>query len=145
MADIYFHNEEINFVLPQKKIIRQWIINASKQEGKTPGAINVIFTSDSYLYELNVRHLSHDTYTDIITFDYTVDNEISGDIFISVDRVKENAKELSIPFKDELHRVIIHGVMHLAGYKDKTQQQKKIMTGKEDYYLSLLPEIMTMS
>ena len=142
MADIYFHNEEINFVLPQKKKIRQWIINASKQEGKTPGAINVIFTSDSYLYGLNVKHLDHDTYTDIITFDYTSDNEISGDIFISIDRVKENAKELMIPINNELHRVIIHGVLHLIGYKDKTPQQKKIMTAKEDYYLSLLPKIM---
>lgn len=142
MAEIYFHNEEINFVLPQKKKIRQWIIKSATLENKTAGAINVIFVSENHLYELNVRHLGHETHTDIITFDYTLENEISGDIFISIDRVKENAKELNIPFINELHRIIIHGVLHLTGYKDKSKQEKKIMTAKEDYYLSLLPEIM---
>lgn len=142
---IYFHNEEINYVLPKKKRIRKWILNTSKNENKEVGDINIVITSDSYLYEVNVRHLSHDTFTDIITFDYSVENEISGDIFISLDRVKENAKEFKSLTLKELHRVIIHGVLHLIGYKDKTKHQKLEMRAKEDYYLSLLPEIMKNS
>jgi len=142
---IYFHLEEIKFVLPNKKLVRKWIISNSCSEKKEVGDINIIFTSDKYLYELNVRHLNHNTLTDIITFDYSVENEINGDIFISLDRVKENAKEFGIPTLNELHRVIIHGVLHLIGYKDKTKHQKLEMRAKEDYYLSLLPEIMKNS
>ncbi len=142
---IYFHNEEIKFVFPDKRRIRKWIINTSEQENKDVGDINIIFTSDNCLYDLNIRHLRHDTFTDIITFDYSVENEINGDIFISLERVRENAKEFGHPSLHELHRVIIHGILHLIGYKDKTKQQKLNMRAKEDYYLSLLPEIMKNS
>ncbi len=144
-TSINFHNEEIEFVLPKKKRIRKWIIHTSELEVKEVGDINIIFTKDNCLYALNIKHLRHDTLTDIITFDYSAENEISGDIFISLERVKENAKEFGLPTLNELHRVIIHGILHLIGYKDKTKQQKLIMRAKEDYYLSLLPEIMKNS
>lgn len=142
---IYFHNEEVNYTLQNKKIIRQWILQTSGLENKVVGDINVVFTSDSYLHRLNVRHLRHDALTDIITFDYSSENQISGDIFISIERVKENASEYNIPFLVELRRIIIHGILHLLGYKDKTKVQKIEMRAKEDYYLSLLPRIMAKS
>jgi rRNA maturation RNase YbeY len=142
---IYFHAEEIKYILPKKKQIRQWIIEVSTLEGKKPGAINIVLANDSYVYDLNVKHLGHDTYTDIITFDYSEKEIINGDVFISMDRVKENARVLGVSFKDELHRVIIHGILHLLGYKDKSKLQKQDMRAKEDYYLSLLPGIKTKS
>lgn len=105
------------------------------------GSINFIFCSDEYLFQLNQKYLKHDTYTDIITFDSSVEEtEISGDIFISLERVKENSKQFSGSFVKELHRVMIHGILHLLGYKDKSPKDKEAMSGKEDYYLSLLPD-----
>ena len=144
-AQIYFHNEEVKYVLPDKIRIRKWILKTSESENRNVGDINIILTSDDYLYHLNVKHLNHDTLTDIITFDYSNENEISGDIFISLERVRENAKEYNHSTLDELHRVIMHGILHLVGYKDKTKPQKVTMRAKEDYYLSLLPKIMKNS
>ncbi len=104
-------------------------------ENKKKGDISFIFCSDEYLLKMNNEYLSHDYYTDVITFDYTEEDIISGDIFISTDRVKENASKYKIDFENELQRVMIHGVLHLTGYKDKTEAEKKQMTEKENQYL----------
>lgn len=139
--EIFFHTEETTFVLRSKRLIREWLFKVISDEGKIAGQINIIFTNDTYLYNLNIRYLKHDTLTDIITFDYTVDNQINGDVFISIDRVRENAKTLKQKSVNEIHRVIIHGILHLLRYKDKTAQQKKIMRAKEDKCLSLLAKL----
>ena len=128
--------EQIQLENEQKTI--DWIISTIHQEGKSVTEISYIFCSDAYLHQMNLEYLNHDTYTDIITFDYTENSVVSGDIFISVDRVKENAKKFNTTFKNELSRVIIHGVLHLVGYKDKSTEQKQVMRSKEDFYLTLL-------
>ncbi len=106
-----------------------------EDEKKNEGELNLVFCSDDYLLEINKKHLNHDYYTDIITFDYSIGNKISGDLLISVDRVKENAKNFSVSFSQELNRVVIHGVLHLCGYKDKTEDEKKQMRNLENKYL----------
>ena len=118
--------------------IRKWILSAIKNEGYTAGYIQFVFCSDDYLLELNQQYLHHDTLTDIITFDYREGKKISGDIFISIDRVKENAGKFNVRFKDELHRVMIHGILHLCGYKDKDKKSTQVMREKEDFYLERL-------
>jgi probable rRNA maturation factor len=138
---IGFFNENINFRLRNIKTIRAWISETIIHEGKTPGEISVIFCNDSFLLEMNIKYLSHDTLTDIITFDYNEGSMVSGDIFISVERVKENAGIFSKLFADELHRVIIHGVLHLCGYKDKSPKHQRVMRGKEEEYLSIFPHL----
>ncbi len=139
MSAISFFNEDIDFVLTQKGVIKKWISDVISLEGKTKGNISFIFCNDEYLSKINIEYLKHDTFTDIITFDYTEDNygKISGDIFISIERVKENAEKLNISFINELHRVMIHGILHLMGYKDKTKANKIQMRLKEDKCLSL--------
>jgi rRNA maturation RNase YbeY len=134
---IYYHQEETSFSIKNRLAIRKWINATILSEDKTPGDINYIFCSDRYLLELNRSALDHDYYTDIITFDYCEGELISGDLFISIDRVEDNAKDIGTAFIDELHRVMIHGVLHLCGYKDKSQKEEKIMREKEDYYLNL--------
>ena len=104
-------------------------------EKKNIGEITVIFCSDEYLLEKNIKHLKHYTLTDVITFDYCIDDIISGDIFISIDRLKENARKYNVTFLNEMLRVIIHGLLHLLGYDDKTSEQKTIIRKKEEYYL----------
>lgn len=136
---ISFHSEDVDFHLVNEKQIIKWIKNSVKKEGKTISELSYIFCSDEYLHKMNLEYLNHDTYTDIITFDYTEGNIVSGDIFISIDRVKENALEFNTEFLNELSRVTIHGVLHLAGYKDKTTKEKELMRSKEDFYLTLLP------
>ncbi len=106
-------------------------------EGKIMGEVNYILCSDPYLLEMNKQYLQHDYYTDVITFDYCEDNVISGDIFISVDTVRDNAKEYDATFERELERVMVHGVLHLVGYKDKTDEDSKVMRSKENQYLVL--------
>lgn len=113
----------------------QQIEKLINKENKTPGDISVIFCSDDYLLEINKSHLNHDYYTDIITFNYVENNVISGDLFISIDRIKENADKFVVSFKEELYRVILHGILHLVGYDDKSDDQKKVMREKENYYL----------
>ncbi len=135
---ISFHSEDVDFHLVNEKQIIKWIKNSVKNEGKTISELSYIFCSDEYLHKMNLEYLNHDTYTDIITFDYTEGNIVSGDIFISIDRVKENALEFNTEFLNELSRVTIHGVLHLAGYKDKTTKEKELMRSKEDFYLTLL-------
>ena len=111
---------------------------AVKKEGYAAHYIQFVFCSDVYLLELNQQYLHHDTLTDIITFDYREGKKISGDIFISIDRVRENAGKFNVLFKEELHRVMIHGILHLCGYKDKDKKSKMLMTEKEDFYLRKL-------
>ena len=132
---IFFHNADHPYVLKHKTKIRQWILDTILAEKKTLEEISYVFCSDNYLLKINQNHLNHDTYTDIITFDYSEGNLISSEIYISIDRVKENAKTHSAAILDELHRVIIHGVLHLCGYKDKTTKEAEAMRRKEDLYL----------
>jgi len=117
--------------------IGKWITELISNESYRLDTINYIFCSDEDLLKRNIEFLNHDTFTDIISFDYTIGKLIAGDIFISVDRVAENAKEFNVPFLEELHRVMAHGVLHYCGYKDKTTEDKLEMRRKEDYYLSL--------
>lgn len=135
---VRFFQEETDFIPKQKNNLKKWISNVIKCEHSSPGEINYIFCSDNYLLQINKNFLSRDYYTDIITFDQSDDpNEINGDIYISVDRVEENAKNNSSPFEEELHRVMIHGVLHLLGFKDHSDEEKKKMREKEDACLSL--------
>lgn len=128
---------ETDFTLPYENEIRLWITSTAESEKMAVGCLNFIFCDDTYLHKINLEYLNHDTFTDIITFDNSTKDEISSDIFISIDRVKENAQLFEGGFEKELHRVIIHGVLHLLGYKDKSDDEQKEMTSKEDFYLSL--------
>jgi len=133
---ISFHSE-IDFKLEKPKMLQDWIENTILNEDKKIGELNYIFLDDEALLKINQEHLQHDYYTDIISFDYTLGRIISGDMFISIDRIRDNAVQFSNSFQDELHRVMIHGVLHYCGYKDKTETDIKEMRAKEDYYLSL--------
>ncbi|MCD6660989.1 MAG: rRNA maturation RNase YbeY [Lentimicrobium sp.] len=137
-SKIGFYSEDVPFRLSDIRIKRQWLEKVIESEGKIAGEISYIFCSDDYLYKMNVQYLNHDTLTDVITFDYTEANKISGDIFISIPRVEENASEFGKTFADELNRVMVHGILHLCGYKDKTTKDEKIMRLKEDEKLELL-------
>ena len=135
-ANILFHSE-CDFTLSKQDARSRWIINSIINESKIVGQLCFIFCTDEYLLEKNIQFLKHDTYTDIITFDYCEGDIISGDIFVSVERVTENADKFGVNFENELDRVIIHGVLHLAGYKDKSKEEANTMREKEDFYLSL--------
>jgi probable rRNA maturation factor len=138
MAHINFFTEEIKFKLDHPTKTSRWIKETIKTEKSSLGQLNFIFCSDSYLLKINIDYLNHNTFTDIITFDNTEeDSLISGDIFISIDRVRENADKFKVDFDSELHRVMIHGVLHLIGYGDKDIRSKAKMRKKEDAYLSL--------
>ena len=134
---ISFHSEDISFELEGQLDAQKWIQKTIITEGKTVGEIAYIFCSDEYLHKINLEHLQHDTFTDIITFNYCVEELISSDIFISIDRVKENAILFNTTFEEEIGRVMIHGVLHLIGYNDKTDEEKVLMRSKEDFYLTL--------
>ncbi len=131
-------NYEIDFQLESEDKTATWIQNCIEEEGFELGEINYIFCDDDYLHNINVEFLQHDTLTDIISFDYTLGKLVGGDIFISVDRVKENAKEFNTSFENELHRVIIHGILHYMKYKDKTEEEKQVMREKENTCLNIL-------
>jgi len=138
-SNIFFHSEEIKFNLPNQPVIIDWINSTADQEGQTVQSLNFIFCSDKYLHQINVEYLDHDTYTDVITFPYMENGKaIEGDIFISIDRIQENANNFKTTFENELHRVMIHGTLHLLGYGDKTSEDKLKMTEKENEYLTLL-------
>jgi len=130
-------NNLILWEVPVNKKVKNWIVKAILNENLKEGEVNYIFCDDNYLSDLNIKYLKHNTLTDIISFDYTIGKIISGDIFISIERVKENAELFNTKYVDELHRVMIHGVLHYCGYKDKTDEEKIQMRSKEDYYLSL--------
>ena len=134
-SNIFFHSE-CDFKPESISHLDSWIKDAIANEQKILGEINYIFCDDDYLLEKNQTYLNHDTYTDIITFDYSEENSVSGDIFISIERLKENACKFAVPFDTELRRVMIHGVLHLIGYKDKSDKEKKLMREKEDFYLN---------
>ena len=136
---VRFVSEDISFDLKGKNTYKQWIrAVAAAEGGRKVGDIAYIFCSDEYLHKINTQYLNHDTLTDIITFDYTEESIIAGDIFISIERVKDNATTFfNVPFSDELLRVLIHGILHLLGYEDKQADKKAIMTEKENQYISL--------
>lgn len=125
-------NYETNFELGDESAYEAWIKRILLSEQKQEGEISYIFCDDEYLLEINQQYLKHDTYTDIISFDYSMGDELSGDIFISVDRVRENAAEFNVSFETELLRVMAHGILHYAGYKDKDQSDAAIMRKKEE-------------
>ena len=131
-------NYETPFTLNSSDQISEWVQKVISKEGFACGEINYIFCDDDYLLKLNIEYLDHDTFTDIISFDYTMGNLINGDIYISIPRVKENADLFKTSFDNELHRVIIHGILHYCGYKDKSNNEKSIMRSKEDEYLNAL-------
>jgi rRNA maturation RNase YbeY len=130
-------NYETDFELENSEEIKSWISKVILEENCSEGDINYIFCGDEYLHKINVEFLNHDTLTDIISFDYSVGKELHGDIYISIDRVIENASDYGTEFNNELDRVIIHGVLHYCGYEDKTNDEEKLMRSKEDYYLSI--------
>src|SRR5687767_1046315 len=132
---ISFQIQEINFRLSEKTRLRNWIRAVIEAEKKRPGTLNFVFTSDAELLKANIHFLDHSTYTDIITFDYCVEDTVHGDILISIERVQENAQKFKVAFEDELRRVMIHGVLHLCGYKDKTRTAAALMRKKENQAL----------
>ena len=135
---VHFFKEDIRFRLHHSSVLPSWILKVIRKQNKYPGEINYIFCSDRYLLKLNRQYLHHSTYTDIITFNTAEEKDlISGDIFISAERVRQNAGLFKTTFSDELHRVMIHGILHLAGYRDKTAAEKKKMRAMEDGCLAL--------
>lgn len=144
MAKINFYKEDTVFNFKSKKLIKEWIKNTIDNEGFILDELNFILCSDEYLLKINQDFLQHDYYTDVITFDNSeIEKHILGDIFISIDRVKDNAKQEKVKILDELCRIMIHGTLHLLGYKDKTTKAKKEMTAKENLYLAALKQLET--
>ena len=129
-------NYETDFELPYEHEFSSWISKVIISENCKESDINYIFCDDEYLHDINLKYLNHDTLTDIISFDYSVGKELHGDIYISIERVKENAEDFEVDFKDEIRRVMVHGVLHYCGYKDKTDDDQKLMRSREDHYIS---------
>lgn len=129
-------NYETDFKLENETQVSLWISSVIKSENCIEGDINYVFCDDEYLHKINVEYLNHDTFTDIISFDYSIGKNLQGDIFISIDRVTENAKEFKASFQDELARVLVHGILHYCGYKDKSEDEAIIMRDKENFYLN---------
>ena len=125
-------NYETEFELPNENQLSNWLSQVILSENKKEGDINYVFCDDEYLLNINQQYLDHDTLTDIISFDYSVGNELHGDIFISVERVRENALDFSVTFDEELKRVLVHGVLHYCGFKDKSEEDEQLMRQKED-------------
>jgi len=132
---ITFQSQNTNFKLNQGSRIKAWIKKIIELEKRKAGNINFVFTTDEDLLKVNIQYLKHNTYTDIITFDYSEDKKISGDIMLSIERVGENAEKLKIDFDEEIKRVMIHGILHLCGYKDKTKTDSELMRKKENWAL----------
>jgi len=130
-------NYESDFNLENEEAIASWLSAVIASENKKEGEINYIFCDDEYLHKINVEYLKHDTLTDIISFDYTVGNEISGDVFVSIERVLDNSKDFNTNFNDELKRVLVHGVLHYCGYKDKSDEDEARMRSKEDEKIAM--------
>ncbi|WP_447635532.1 rRNA maturation RNase YbeY [Flavobacterium microcysteis] len=130
-------NYETEFELPNENEFEKWLSEVIVSESKKEGDINYIFCDDEYLHEINVKYLDHDTLTDIISFDYSIGNELHGDIFVSVERVADNAKDFNVSFDEELKRVLAHGILHFAGYKDKSEADELLMRSKEDEKIAM--------
>ena len=128
---------ETDFEISQRKELSHWLSSIITNENKEEGDIGFVFCNDDELHRINKEFLKHDTLTDIITFDYSLGNELHGEIYISIERVKENAQEFKCDFMDELHRVMSHGILHLSGYKDKTKEESEVMRAKEEECLSI--------
>ena len=141
ISKVYFFFERKAFSLTNRLTLKKFIESIFKTEKRQLNSINFVFVSDKKLLEINKQFLKHNFYTDIITFDLSESTEINAEIYVSVDRVRENAKILKVSFKSELHRVIFHGALHLCGYGDKTKAQKNEMSDKEDFYLDLYLKI----
>ncbi len=125
-------NYETDFELDNETAVEQWLSRVIESENKKEGEINYIFCDDDYLHKINMEYLQHDTLTDIISFDYCVGSEINGDVFVSIERVKENALDFNVAFDEELKRVLVHGILHYCGYKDKSDDDEILMRAKED-------------
>jgi len=136
---LQFINQHPNLCIPSTDNLSSWLVSVIQEEGYNLGRLSYTFLNDDDLLKINVDFLDHHTLTDVITFDYNVDNYIVGEIYISLDRVFENAESRNISFSKESHRIMVHGLLHLLGYKDKEKDAKNLMTEKEDYYLSLQP------
>ena len=134
---IFFHKESVSFPL-DTSLINNWIENAVSSLGYSLKNLSFVFCDDEYLKNINVKYLGHDYYTDVISFDYSTEQELVGDVFISIERVKENAKKFKVSFNEELFRVIIHGVLHLCGFNDKTDKEIKEIRKQENHFLSLI-------
>lgn len=137
-ASILFEFEDVTFDLPDEQKLVAWLKTIADREGMPVRELNFIFCSDEHLRGINVEYLDHDYFTDVITFPYSED-AVHGDIFISADRVRDNAAVQGVSFENELLRVMAHGVLHLAGYEDKTPEKKAVMSGREDFFLKLSP------
>ena len=138
---VSYFTEDTNFAFTEKRITAKWLKFVAASEAKKLGDIGIIFCSDNYILDVNIKYLQHDYYTDIITFDYCEGNRLSGDLFISIDSVRENASFYGTEFADELNRVIVHGLLHLIGYDDHTEADIAQMRAKENYYLSQRPKL----
>ena len=130
-------NYETDFELSNETDVSSWLSKVILSENKSEGEINYIFCDDEYLLQINQQYLNHDTLTDVISFDYSLGNELSGDIFISTERVQDNANDFKVSFNDELNRVMIHGVLHYCGFKDKTEEDELFMRNKEEEKLKM--------
>ncbi|MBC5839330.1 rRNA maturation RNase YbeY [Flavobacterium muglaense] len=130
-------NYENEFILENEAAVASWLSAVIISENKKEGEINYIFCDDEYLHKINVEYLDHDTLTDIISFDYTMGNELSGDVFVSIERVIDNATDFEVSFEEELKRVLVHGVLHYCGYKDKGDEEERTMRMKEDEKIAM--------
>ena len=139
VGHLSFAQHDVSFTVNNKGVIKKWLLAVIKSENKKCGTVTIVFCSDGYLLTINRNYLKTSNLTDVIAFDYCQGSLISGDVFVSVERVRENAKIYGVDFDQEIQRVIVHGVLHLIGYGDKNAGDKKAMKQKEDYYLSLLP------
>ena len=134
---VFFHKENVSFSINEELVVK-WLDESVKPLGFVIGELSFIFCSDEYLKEINVKYLNHDFFTDVITFDYSKEKLLFGDVYVSTDRVKENAKTYNSSFNKELFRVIIHGVLHLCGFNDKTKKEKTLIRSKENEALSTI-------
>jgi len=141
---IYFHKEDASIALKKIKVIKRWLGDVVSFYNKEMGVINVVFCSDDFLLKINKEYLNHNYLTDIITFNFCEKNEISGDLFISIDRVKDFSKTNKLTFVNELHRVIVHGVLHLCGFNDKSTKEKQKMRKLENFFLEKLKTLNTL-
>jgi len=139
---IAYYKEDTEFIFKGRAFNNKWLRMVAESEIRRIGELSIIFCSDNYILDVNMRFLQHDYFTDIITFDYCEGNKLSGDLFISVDSVRENAAYYGVDFSDELNRVMVHGLLHLIGYDDHTEEEQKTMRQKEDYYLSLRKQLL---
>ena len=138
---VSYFKEDTSFTFKEKRLTSRWLKFVAQAEAKKLGDIGIIFCSDNYILDVNIKYLGHDYYTDIITFDYCEGDVLSGDLFISIDSVRENASFYGVEFSTELNRVIVHGLLHLIGYDDHSEDDIAVMRAKENYYLSLRDKV----